>query len=146
MPSPFERYIEPPTAIVTRPGRRQIRFTHSSGSKSLPNQQQGLAPQPDKCHVEVRYSEIVIAGVDTGKNHTLLEFVDDTSGFVQIIDGQPVFSESANALLLTPSVTTNGIYNNANSATPYVSTRSNQGTAANGTFRSRRPGIIAFLF
>jgi hypothetical protein len=87
-------------------------------------------PAPDKCHVEIRYSPIVIAGHDTGYDHSMLVMVDDTTGYQQVIDAYPVFgavtvgTEVVPAVILTADVSTNGHYNNASSSTPYVSTGS----------------------
>jgi len=86
----------------------------------------------DRCHVEIRYSEIVIKGVHTGYNHTMLVGIDDTTGAtLGVIDGypSPTAVGDSPALQLNADVTPNGHYDNANAGppttNPYVDTRSN---------------------
>jgi hypothetical protein len=84
-------------------------------------------PKPDTCEIEIRYSEIVINGRPTGYNHTMLVGIDDTTGAtLGVIDGHasPALASVGDFSMLfpalTPVVSTNGIYNNANTSTPFA--------------------------
>ncbi len=90
---------------------------------------------PDRCHIEVRFSQIVIQGVTTIFFHTMLVGIDDTTGTtLGVIDGWPspgfinlpLPNGPVPILKLTTGRTVNGIYNNANAPTtpPYVDTAS----------------------
>jgi RHS repeat-associated protein len=82
-----------------------------------------------KCHIEVRFSEAKPFGVSTGQNHTMLVGIDDTSGAtLGVIDGGPVLGVSLlNPVpVLTPSVTLNGIYNNASVSESFVTSLSSE--------------------
>ena len=81
-----------------------------------------------------------IAGA-TPYNHTMLVGIDDSTQLrLDVIDGYPQVGaisppgtgDAAIALLLTPVVSLNGHYSNANrnSSTPYVSTRSSPAMCA----------------
>jgi RHS repeat-associated protein len=88
-------------------------------------------PEPDKCHLGIRYSEVVINGVATGAYHTMIVGVDDTTGqTLGVIDGWPTPITLPTGLssivipILTAAESANGYYNNANTSQPYVDTGS----------------------
>ncbi len=112
-------------------------------SGGAPQSSQPSQLQLDKCHIEIRYSQIVIDGTTTPVYHTMLVGIDDTTGLtLGVIDGWP----SLGFINLPPPITPipitklttgesqNGHYNNANTSTPYVDTNSTTAMCAAWAF------------